>query len=265
MSLAEQKQFLRAKLRQLGSAEEVEIDMSAIKKNKRRKSSFRGVTTAIAGLQTSEKKKKKRRGSMLSNGSRRSNKSKGSSGGNSNRSKNFQERLSQYRASNQGDSDDDDRRQINAPTIAVVGDGTVTKEKPKRRKSRRGSIGLRRDSRSGARAVSPAAFLQYQNNFNMADMSQFMGGADAGGNSPKRDGGQKTIANMPFLETGQNKSNSSIYKKNEEEYKKEIADSLKMGSSQNIRNAGREENMAQPRLSPHRKSSSGARLSPINR
>ena len=126
MSLAEQKKFFKAKLRQLGSAEEVEFDMSAIKKNRRRKSSFRAIATGMTGLQTSEKKKKKRRGSMVSNGSRKSNKSKNSSGNNSNRSKNFQERLSQYRASNQGDSDDDDRRQIAAPTIAVLGDGTAT-------------------------------------------------------------------------------------------------------------------------------------------
>ena len=50
-------------------------------------------------------------------------------------------------------------------------------KQPKRRRSRRqsNSNSLRRDSRSGARAVSPAAFLQYQNNFNLADMSAFMG------------------------------------------------------------------------------------------
>lgn len=101
--------------------------------------------------------------------------------------------LKEYRASNQGDSDDDDRRQTMAPAIAIVSDGKEVsgsgQKERKRRRSRRDSIGLRRDSRSGARAVSPAAFLQYQNNMNLSDMSQFLGNSMVGDNSPSNKNG----------------------------------------------------------------------------
>mgnify|MGYP000427380364 CR=1 FL=1 len=139
--------------------------------------------------------------------------------------------LKEYRASNQGDSDDDDRRQTMAPAIAIVSDGkAVTGSERKRRRSRRDSIGLRRDSRSGARAVSPAAFLQYQNNMNLSDMSQFLGNSNGGGSSPSTGKARNTSPknSAPFLETdlrvGQNKA--PTYKRNEEEYKREIENSL---------------------------------------
>ena len=41
MSLADQKKFLKAKLRQLGSAEEIEIDTSGARKKRKRRSSVR--------------------------------------------------------------------------------------------------------------------------------------------------------------------------------------------------------------------------------
>ena len=144
-----------------------------------------------------KQKKKKRRGSVRSGGKSKS-KSKGSNkSSNSKGSVNsFQERLSEYRASHNSDSDDENRRMKQAPKIDFCDkdpDNLNIKEESKRGRKRRNSrtgskdnkdngdnlsarrksIGLRRDSRSGAREVSPAAFLSYQNNCNLSDMSQF--------------------------------------------------------------------------------------------
>lgn len=98
--------------------------------------------------------------------------------------------------SNNEDSDDDERRMTMAPAINIVSDGkevTGADSERGRRKSRRGSIGLRRDSRSGAREVSPAAFLQYQNNMNLSDMSAMM---SLGKNSPKNSTRKKSPSGL---------------------------------------------------------------------
>lgn len=161
--------------------------------------------------------------------------------------------------------------------------------KSKRRRSRQQSNGLRRDSRSGARAVSPAAFLQYQNNFNLADMSMYMGSNDNSAaalqkNSPSNAAKATELSPLkltgkfsaikesqsngkPFLQTeyrvGEHKA--TTYKRNEEEYKKEIEDSLKQARGKSPRNlAAQEETKESPRI-PHRKPSSNAKLSPIRK
>ena len=131
------------------------------------------------------KKKRSRRSSVSSNG-KNSRRSSVSSKGGSNKDgspnpNDFHQKLKEYRCSNQGDSDDDDRRQAIAPCIGIMIDDTtpqIEESKRGRRKERRNSrsgsrdgagnlqtkrksISLRRDSRSGARACSPAAFMQY--------------------------------------------------------------------------------------------------------
>ena len=83
----------------------------------------------------------------------------------------------------------------------------------------------------------------------------------------KRGSNQSSNDGKPFLETeyrvGDHKA--STYKRNEEEYKKEIEDSLKMARISSPRsNTSREEAKDSPRLA-QRKISANARLSPIRK
>ena len=169
LPVAEQKKRLKAQLLKLTSVENIEV------KRKRRRSSARFDANAIAAMQYSnEKKKPKRRMSKISgqhsSRSRRSSKSSNhSSAQGDNASNGFNNpsrrtsKLPAFVKEDLSDKDDDDdaRRNLQAPQINIESDGTKTQKQPKRRRSRRMSNSLRRDSRSGARAVSPAAFLQY--------------------------------------------------------------------------------------------------------
>ena len=83
--------------------------------------------------------------------------------------------------------------------------------------------------------------------------------------SAKRDSHQSD--GKPFLETefrvGEHKA--TTYKRNEEQYKKEIEDSLKQARNTSPRNlAAMEETKESPRI-PHRKPSSNTKLSPIRK
>ena len=179
---------------QLGTAGEIEKDASQKKRRRSRRGSSCSGASNLSCSPSNIKKQLSRRSSVSSNGKKQhSRRSSVSSKGGSPNPDGFHSKLKEYRCSNQGDSDDDERRQAIAPCIGImIDDTTPQKEESKRgrRKERRNSrsgsrdgggnlqtkrksISLRRDSRSGARACSPAAFMQYQNNFNMADVSQF--------------------------------------------------------------------------------------------
>ena len=80
MSLADQKKFLKAKLRQLGSAEEIEIDTSSARNNRRRRSSVR--PDANHGIPIGNSTGKKKRKNSVSHGGSKSRRSSGRSSGN---------------------------------------------------------------------------------------------------------------------------------------------------------------------------------------